>query len=603
MKGFAFLRSIALLIVSLAAAPAAAEVRPDEVAVIANRTNADSLAIARHYATRRHIPPTHLIELDLPDKETIGRSEYRHRLIEPLRQILERRALAATVHVLVTTYGVPLRVDAPKPSKMDQSRLTDATERRRFARGYLETIPSLADHIAPIGAGKKEEPKTSPETTGGDDALLEYVNRSLQDAARRLEQARTQSGHDIPQQDAQRFAQLVLQAGGSTALISNLQVPPSSADPQRRQQELDRVRQEAAVVQRMAQVLIVSSDHADRRHAYDLIQSVFGLIGVLHLANAEIQRYGYSEADASVDNELALLWWDDGDYQLAGRIPNPFYYQALPAIRQETLPLPILMVSRLDAPSPQLARRLVDQAIAAEADGLHGKVYVDARGLKPDGKLSYGDYDEGLRQMAEMFTRSTSYPVVLEDTERRFSRPDEAPDVAVYVGWYKLRSYEDAFSFNQGAIGYHIASGEAVSIHDPDEPGWCKNALERGITATLGSIGEPYLDAFPMPNHFLSLLLTGRYNLVEAYSLTSRYLSWRMVLFGDPLYNPWRGRGVVREEDTVLANRSPTIAPMQLPFPDPLVARRNFVRQRERALADARAYIKALERKKNKSGR
>jgi len=43
--------------------------------------------------------------------------------------------------------------------------------------------------------------------------------------------------------------------------------------------------------------------------------------------------------------------------------------------------------------------------------------------------------------------------------------------VALYVGWYRLRHYEDAFAFNLGAIGYHIASGEAVSIHNPQEKG------------------------------------------------------------------------------------------------------------------------------------
>lgn len=55
-------------------------------------------------------------------------------------------------------------------------------------------------------------------------------------------------------------------------------------------------------------------------------------------------------------------------------------------------------------------------------------------------------------------------------------------------------------------------------------------------------MGEPYLDAFPEPARFTTLLLTGKYSLAEVYSLTSRYLSWRMVLFVDPLYNPMRRR-------------------------------------------------------------
>jgi len=188
---------------------------------------------------------------------------------------------------------------------------------------------------------------------------------------------------------------------------------------------------------------------------------------------------------------------------------------------------------------------------------------------------------------------------VLDDTERRFSQPGEAPDVGIYAGWYKLRSYEDAFTFLPGAIGYHIASGEAISIHDPNETGWCKNALERGITVTLGPVGEPYVDAFPLPDQFIGLLMTGRYHLVEAYFLASRYISWRMGLFGDPLYNPWRGRDLLNEQDlerrpqSTLKKLPP--APSTRSFHDPIQARRELTQQREIALAKIRELMKSLE--------
>ncbi|MFB3137030.1 MAG: TIGR03790 family protein [Nitrospirales bacterium] len=75
--------------------------------------------------------------------------------------------------------------------------------------------------------------------------------------------------------------------------------------------------------------------------------------------------------------------------------------------------------------------------------------------------------------------------------------------------------------YNTGAIGYHIASGKAISLHNPSERGWWKNALERGITVTLGPTGEPYLDVFPPPTEFFGLLLTGRYSLIEIYYLST----------------------------------------------------------------------------------
>jgi hypothetical protein len=260
-----------------------------------------------------------------------------------------------------------------------------------------------------------------------------------------------------------------------------------------------------------------------------------------------------------------------------------------------------MLVSRLDAPTPALAKQMVEQALAAEQYGLTGKVYLDARGMKPGPPLSYEAYDQSLRDLAGLFQRTKSFEVVLENTDRRFSRHGEAPDVAMYVGWYKLREYEDAFSFRPGAVGYHIASGEAVSIHDAHEPGWCKNALERGITATLGPVGEPYLDSFPLPEEFLSLWLTGRYSLVEAYALTSRYVSWRMALFGDPLYNPWRGHAPL-DASTVslkpLRGAPATLPPSPLDgvTTDPVKAREALAARRDKIIQEVDRLIEQQDR-------
>ena len=281
------------------------------------------------------------------------------------------------------------------------------------------------------------------------------------------------------------------------------------------------------------------SIRSQRQLIYRWTERLFGLRGVLELASAEVDLLTYTHADASLDSELSLLWWDRDLYPVAWRWGNPLFQDAMSSPED----LPILMVSRLDAPTADLAKGLVDQALQAERSGLQGTVYFDARGLKAkDATDTYGVYDQSLRDAAEVVKQQSDYRVVLDDAEATLSKPGAAPDVALYIGWYRLRSYEDAFTFKPGAIGYHMASAEAITVHDRGERGWCKNALERGITATLGSVGEPYLDAFPEPARFTTLLLTGKYSLAEVYYLTSRYVSWRMVLFGDPFYNPMRGR-------------------------------------------------------------
>ncbi|MFO7972456.1 MAG: TIGR03790 family protein, partial [Desulfobacterales bacterium] len=69
---------------------------------------------------------------------------------------------------------------------------------------------------------------------------------------------------------------------------------------------------------------------------------------------------------------------------------------------------------------------------------------------------------------------------------------------------------------------------------------WCKMMLEKGIAVTIGPVGEPYVQAFPIPEVFFGLLINGYLTLSECYQISLPYLSWKMVLIGDPLYRPFK---------------------------------------------------------------
>lgn len=596
-----------LICLALFPTAAIAELRPDQVIVLANRNSVNSVAVAEHYADRRGIPPVQVVSLPLSLQESIGRDHYETEVVQPLRQALQDRQLAGKIRAVVTVYGVPLRVGPPQPTDQQQAWAHDARERSVIGRSRLER---LAEGIARLGSempgGAERAPSavSNPERPASLDALFNQVAHEIDAAASRLKTVADQQRADRELQELVRFT---VQFGGVAAVIQNIK---PGADPSRNRQT-ETLKKQIASAQMMIQVLnqVPSDRHRDR--AYRLAERAFGLQGILRLASAELDIYSFRDADASLDSELSLLWWPEGTYHIAGRSRNLLYQErqhgslsqpasanhlSLPGAGErgeapigEPLSMPILMVSRLDAPTPQLAKRLVDQALETEQRGLEGSIYLDARGLDAASQ-SYGYYDQSLRDLAELFRHSTSYRVVLDNTERRFSDPGEAHDVAVYTGWYRLRSYEDAFTFRAGALGYHIASAEAVSLHDPQETGWCKNALEHGIAVTLGSVGEPLLDSFPVPSHFWGLLLTGRYSVVEAYYLTTRYLSWRMVLIGDPLYNPWRTSPAkdLRWEEPLPE------APSSRPFPDPRTAMAELSRLRDIALSQIDRVLDAL---------
>jgi uncharacterized protein (TIGR03790 family) len=193
---------------------------------------------------------------------------------------------------------------------------------------------------------------------------------------------------------------------------------------------------------------------------------------------------------------------------------------------------------------------LIDDAIAVEkAGGLTGKAYIDARGLTtlegpPLEPGSYPDYDRALLVTAKGLeglkdeSDEPRFEVTLNDQAELFA-PGQCPDAALYCGWYSLAKYVDAFDWKQGAVAYHLASAEAVTLKETDSQAWCKKLLQDGVAATIGPVGEPYLVAFPRPNEFFALLVQGELPLVEVYYRTQPFNSWMMVLIGDPLYRPY----------------------------------------------------------------
>jgi uncharacterized protein (TIGR03790 family) len=237
---------------------------------------------------------------------------------------------------------------------------------------------------------------------------------------------------------------------------------------------------------------------------------------------------------AAVDSELALLWSDG--YPLLRWQPNPMHWRQ-PTPGAATL----VMTSRLDGPTPALVKQMIDTSIAVEAHGLQGRVYVDARGLaynvRTDGGWGYGGYDQSLRDLAALLG-GAGLPVTLDNNSALFA-PGSCPNAALYCGWYSLGRYVPCCTFVPGAVGYHIASSECISLRNPNVTFWCPNLLKNGCVATLGPVQEPYTVGFPKPAEFFGFLATGQLTLVESYWKTTTYTSWMMTLVGDPLYNPF----------------------------------------------------------------
>src|SRR4029450_4734408 len=124
-----------------------------------------------------------------------------------------------------------------------------------------------------------------------------------------------------------------------------------------------------------------------------------------------------------------------------------------------------------------------------------------------------------------------------------------------------LRKYVPGMIFNRGAVGFHIASSELVSLHPPTETGWVRGLMSDGVVAALGPVAEPYLHSFPPADEFFPLLMTGKLTLAEVYWTTTPLTSWMQACIGDPLYNPYRAIPSMKVEDLPLLLRSTIQAP------------------------------------------
>jgi len=405
---------VSILLISLIEIAPIWALTPDQVVVVANKMAWHSVDLAKYYMKVRNIPSDNLIQLKATSDEICSREDYDKDVASPVRAFLEKNdPTGRRFHCLVTMYGVPLRVLAPKLTSKEQEELLGLQKQLGYIRGQI----------------KKEGP--------------EQGNRGLKS---------------------------------------------------------------------------LREEEAKLKKEIDHLNKVF--------------------QGASVDSELALV--KENNCSLEGWLPNK-YFLGYRGKEIKNMPGKAMLVSRLDGPSEKIVRRIIDDSLIAENEGVRGKAYFDARWPDPGNKELNGTafYDRAIHNAARLVEKNGRMPVVVDSQERLF-QPGECPDAALYCGWYSYGHYIDAFTWVRGAVGYHIASAECTTLRVKGSQVWCKMMLEKGAAATIGPVSEPYVKAFPIPDVFFGLLIDGRLTLAECYALANPFWSWQMVLVGDPLYRPFK---------------------------------------------------------------
>jgi hypothetical protein len=221
---------------------------------------------------------------------------------------------------------------------------------------------------------------------------------------------------------------------------------------------------------------------------------------------------------------------------ITGPMQSPFYLATNSILFHPTNN--ILMVARLDGPTVEVARGLIDKALQAEANGLWGRAYFDARGLT-NGEYKVGD--DWIRGGAEI-VRRLGFEVTLDNQEQTFAAAFPMSQIAFYAGWYDVNASgpfaQKTVEFMPGAFAYHLHSFSASTVRSTNS-NWVGPLLAKGATITMGSVYEPYLSGTPNIPIFLERLIWRRFTFGEAAYASQSAISWQTTVVGDPLYRPF----------------------------------------------------------------
>jgi len=210
----------------------------------------------------------------------------------------------------------------------------------------------------------------------------------------------------------------------------------------------------------------------------------------------------------------------------------------------------MLLVARLDGPTPEIARGLVEKALEAEASGLWGRAYIDVRGNVEPGMRQGDEWMRGAAQVCQALGLET----VVDEYGEVFPASFPMSHIAFYAGWYR-QDVAGAFTlpnveFMPGAFAYHLHSFSAPTLRDAKKS-WVGPLLAKGAACSMGCVDEPLLGGTPDVAIFAARWIYDGFTFGEAAYAAQPVLSWQTTVVGDPLYRPFGKNPQVQHEDLV----------------------------------------------------
>jgi uncharacterized protein (TIGR03790 family) len=267
---------------------------------------------------------------------------------------------------------------------------------------------------------------------------------------------------------------------------------------------------------------------------------------------------------ASVDSELTLLYRRLVGLrtQVMGPVANE-YFRGSRSLADAKLfshaDHDLYLVSRLDGFTEADVYGLIDRGASPVRTGTF---LLDSMGSDTERAV-----DGWLRSSAAGIV-AAGYPGRVElDTAPAAVRRRTA--LLGYASWGsndpQLRTRRLGLGFAPGALATLLVSSDARTVREPSAT-WqpsttaegeasfegspqslAADLIRDGVTGVSGYVAEPFLDGTLRPDILFPAYVAG-FNLIEAFYLATPSLSWRSIVFGDPLCAPFRSRALLPED-------------------------------------------------------
>lgn len=444
-----------------------------QMLVIGDQDNADSSAVWEHLKSAYDLNDTSLLEINFPDGDQLDRTVWEEEVRPQIAKWLATNDPDHQIIKIVTLYGTPLSV-----GKWNDDRETGPwlsfyqTALQQQTVQFNKTLNSLAEVVGDQyedieGSESLEDYRTAFDTfaTKAQSTIGQLALNKQKDAKTQLQAA-------------------VQQVAGVGPFINSLRRDMQSGKSEAANQ-FHYLRGRTEALSGVALLLErVPASFERESFAMSLLQQSGGQLAVIGWIQQQIKMVKDNDSAASLDSELACVLWPE--YRRLGTVPNlahPSFQGSALAARY-----PTFIVRRLDGPSVEIAKALVDRAVAADTAKIEGNVYLDLRGIQ-QGDNQTVRFERWLQAIGQQMESVPELKVTVESTPQLFDE-GACPDTLLYCGWYSLGKSIDSFTFKPGAVAYHLVPDDASGIHDAADQGWCKYFLEKGATHVLGTVTE-----------------------------------------------------------------------------------------------------------------